>query len=109
MARCAHSEAGGGPWCILGNNALSPDSATTQRVTPVYAEINSLWSADPTSTPVSFQMNSPTPSVQCAALDVAISHHALSVELWPQGIAGETSNTLSTWSTNLVTGAQPIC
>jgi hypothetical protein len=109
MARCAHSEAGGGPWCILGNNALSPDSATTQRVAPVYAEINSLWSADPTSTPVSFQMNSPTPSVQCAALDVAISHHALSVELWPQGIAGETSNTLSTWSTNLVTGAQPIC
>jgi hypothetical protein len=109
MGRCAHSEGGGGPWCILGNNALSPDSATTQRVAPVYAEINGLWSADPTSTPVSFQMNAPTPSVQCAALDVAVSHHALSVELWPQGIAGETPSTLRTWSTDLVTGAQPIC
>ena len=24
MGRCARSQRGGGPWCILGNNALSP-------------------------------------------------------------------------------------
>jgi len=109
MGRCAHSEAGGGPWCILGNNALSPDSATTQRAAPVYAEIDTLWSADPMGTPISFQMNSPTASVQCGALAVAVSHHALSVELWPQGIAGETPSTLNTWTTNLAAGVQPTC
>jgi hypothetical protein len=109
MGRCAHSEVGGGPWCILGNNALSSDSATTQRVAAVYAEINTLWTANPTGTPISFQMNSPTASIQCGALDVAVSHHALSVELWPQGITEETPSTLDTWNANLAAGLQPTC
>ena len=47
--------------------------------------------------------------MQCGALDVAVSHHALSVELWPRGIAGETPSTLNTWSTNLAAGARPTC
>ena len=84
MGRCARSQRGGGPWCILGNNALSPDSATTGRVAPVYEEINGLWSADATRTPVSFQMNGPQPSTYCDAMVVAVEHHAQSVELWPR-------------------------
>ena len=47
--------------------------------------MDTLWQANQSGTPISFQMNSPTASVQCGALDVAVSHHTLSVELWPDG------------------------
>ena len=33
---------------------------------PFYAEINTLWSANPTATPVSFQMNGPQPSTDAS-------------------------------------------
>ena len=115
MGRCVHSEFGGGPWCILGNNALSPDSATTQRVAPVYAEIDTLWSADPTSTPISFQMNGPQPSTYCGAMVVAVDHHAQSVELWPQtgpaagGFTAFPFSTLLAWDAALRSGRPPKC
>ncbi len=115
MSRCSDSKARGGPWCILGNNALSPDSATTQRVASVYAEINTLWSANPTATPVSFQMNGPQPSTYCEAMVVAVEHHAQSVELWPKtgptagGFTAFPSSTLLAWDSALRSGRPPTC
>jgi Beta-galactosidase len=109
MQRCASSVSSGGPWCILGNNAVSSPATQPAGSLAVYSEMDTLWGADQTGTPISFQMNSPTASVQCAALDVAVSHHALSVELWPLGITGESASTLSTWNTDLTLGVQPTC
>jgi hypothetical protein len=115
MGRCARSKDGGGPWCILGNNALSPDSATTGRVAPVYEEINRLWSADTMRPPVSFQMNGPQPSTYCEAMVVAVDHHAQSVELWPRtgptagGFAALPSSMLLAWDAALRTGRPPTC
>ena len=115
MSRCAQSQEGGGPWCILGNNALSPDSATTERVAPVYVEINSLWSADTRRTPVAFQMNGPQPSTYCEAMIIAVEHHAQSVELWPRtgpgagGFAAVPSSRLVARDKALRTGRPPVC
>ncbi len=109
MQRCADSASSGGPWCILGNNAISSPATQPAGSLAVYAEIDTLWQANQTGTPISFQMNSPTASVQCGALDVAVSHHALSIELWPTGITGEPLSTLSTWNTDLATGVTPTC
>ena len=109
MQRCASSASSGGPWCILGNNAISSPATQPAGSLAVYAEMDTLWQANQSGTPISFQMNSPTASVQCGALDAAVSHHALSVELWPTGITGETTSTLMTWNTDLATGVQPTC
>ena len=83
MQRCVNSAPAGGPWCILANNALSPVSATTGRSAPVYAEMNALWSANSSETPIAFQMDGPNNATYSAAINVAVSHHAQSVELWP--------------------------
>ena len=109
MARCTNSAASGGPWCILGNNAISSPDSQKAGSLAVYSEMDSLWQADQTGTPISFQMASPTASVQCAALDAAVSHHALSVELWPAGITAESPHILATWSVDLLAGTSPTC
>jgi hypothetical protein len=109
MQRCVNATNSGGPWCILGNNAVSSPASQPAGSLAVYSEMDSLWQSDQTGTPISFQMNSPTASLQCSALDVAVSHHALSVELWPTGITGETPSTLSTWNVDLAAGVQPTC
>ena len=94
---------------------MSPDSATTERVAPVYVEINSLWSADTRRTPVAFQMNGPQPSTYCEAMIIAVEHHAQSVELWPRtgpgagGFAAVPSSTLVAWDKALRTGRPPVC
>ena len=114
MQRCATSATSGGPWCVLANNALDPVSATTGRSAPVYAEMNTLWSANPTSTPIAFQMNGPNNSTYCAAIGVAVSYHAQSVELWPAipgqlGYTGVPLATLDAWNNALKTGTAPTC
>ena len=109
MQQCVDSAGSGGPWCILGNNAISAPADQPSGSLAVYSEMDNLWQANQSGTPISFQMNSPTAADQCAALDAAVSHHALSVELWPAGITAETASTLSTWNTDLVQGLQPSC
>jgi hypothetical protein len=114
MQRCATSAAAGGPTCILANNDLSPISATTGKSAPTYAEINALWTANPSSTPIAFQMNGPNNATYCAAIGVAVSHHAKSVELWP-AVSGQPGFTtvptasLMAWSNALRTGVPPAC
>ena len=112
MQRCAGSLSSGGPWCILGNNALS----ASQSGTFVYNEINSLYAADPNNTAVAFQMNSPAPTATaaCQAVDVAVAEHANSIEFWPKtgqslGFTGETPATLKGWSGDLLLGSAPSC
>ncbi|MDQ6697816.1 MAG: beta-galactosidase [Actinomycetota bacterium] len=115
MQRCAHSVASGGPWCIVANNALSPGSATTGRSAPVYAEMNTLWAESPSTTPIALQMNGPDNATYCAAIGVAVSHHAQSVEVWPAagaqaGYTTVPTSTLLAWSNALrITGISPTC
>jgi hypothetical protein len=114
MQRCATSAAAGGPNCILANNALSPVSATTGGSAPTYAELNTLWSANSGTTPIAFQMDGPNNATYCAAIGVAVMHHAQSVELWPavSGQGGFTTvpiTSLVDWSNALRTGVAPVC
>ena len=112
MQRCARSLSLGGPWCVLGNNALDP----SQSGTFVYNEINSLYASDPSNTAVAFQMNSPAPTGQaaCQAVDVAVAEHANSIEFWPKtgqnlGFTGDTPATLKGWDGDLLLGSAPAC
>jgi hypothetical protein len=114
MQRCATSADTGGPTCILANNALNPVSATTGRSAPTYAEMNLLWTANQSSAPIAFQMDGPDASTYCAAIGVAVSHHARSVELWPAspgqpGFTAVPTSTLVAWSAALRTGTPPAC
>ena len=110
MQRCANSVSSGGPWCILGNNALD----STQTGSFVYNEINVLYAADPTGTAVAFQMNSSRTSEACQAVAVAVADHGQSIEFWPptgssQGFVGESPSTLAGWGNDLADGTAPTC
>jgi hypothetical protein len=112
MQRCADSLSSGGPWCILGNNALDAGQSGTF----VYNEINSLYASDPSNTAVAFQMNSPAPTgtAACQAVDVAVAEHANSIEFWPKtgpnlGFTGDTPATLKGWGGDLQLGSAPTC
>jgi len=114
MQRCATSQAAGGPTCILANNALSPVSATTGGSAPTYAEINLLWTANDSTNPVAFQMDGPNNATYCAAIGVAVSYHAQSVELWPAtsgqpGFTTVPTPTLVAWGDALRSGSSPTC
>ena len=114
MQRCAASAATGGPSCILANNDLSPVSATTGRSAPVYAEMSTLWSAGGSKSPIALQMDGPSSATYCAAIGVAVSYHAESVELWPAtagqpGFTTVPTATLSAWSNALRNGTPPDC
>jgi hypothetical protein len=112
MQRCANSLSSGGPWCILGNNALD----ASQSGTFVYTEINSLYAANPSNTAVAFQMNSPADvgTAACQAVTLAVAEHANSVEFWPKtggnlGFTGDTPTTLKGWGQDLLVGVAPTC
>jgi hypothetical protein len=114
MQRCATSAATGGPTCLLANNDLSPVSATTGGSAPTYAEMNNLWSANLSTTPIAFQMDGPNNATYCAAIGVAVSYHAQSVELWPAvpgqpGFTTVPTATLIAWSNALRTSVSPVC
>ena len=70
MQRCADSFSSGGPWCILGNNALDGLKGGTF----VYSEINNLYAADSKNTAVAFQMNSPATTGAAACQAVAVRY-----------------------------------
>ena len=114
MQRCVDSASSGGPTCILANNALSPVSATTGRSAPTYAEMHTLWASQRSSVHIAFQMNGPDSSTYCAAIGVAVSYHARSVELWPAspgqpGFTTVPTATLVGWDNALRKGKQPSC
>ena len=112
MQRCATSAAAGGPTCILANNDLSPVSATTGGSAPTYAEMTNLWSANPSPTPVAFQMDGPNNATYCSAIGVAAHYHAQSVELWPAvsgqpGFTTVPTETLVAWATHCRPASHP--
>jgi hypothetical protein len=76
--------------------------------------MNTLLSANPSGTPIAFQMDGPNNATYCAAIGVAVSHHAQSVELWPAsgaqpGFTTVPTTTLVAWSNALQTGTAPTC
>ncbi len=120
MARCADLRRTDGRSCILSNHALQSSVATSSRSAPVYAEIDTLHAEHPGSTPVDFQTFSPDTFGGCAAIDVAIAHHAGSVELWPPGpilhgspifagFAGFPESELARWARALTRGSRLRC
>ena len=111
MAACADSRSDGGPQCVLGNNALA-DTSTAGRSAAVYTQIDSLWQSSHGPVPVSFQTVGA--GVDCAAIDLAIAHHATSVELWPpnrgyRGFAAVPTTDLEAWNAALRTGQSLAC
>jgi hypothetical protein len=114
MSTCAHLHARTGRACELDNHGLSSGSATTTRSTPVYAEINTLYRELKGKVAVSLQTISPGDFGGCAAIRVAVAHHANAVELWPprtafKGYAAFSGSTLTAWSRALATGRGPSC
>ena len=113
MQRCADSLSSGGPWCILGNNALD----ASQSGSFVYNEINSLYAADPSNTAVAFQTKSQSNvgTTACQAVSLAVAEHANSIEFWPEfgstnlGFTGDSPTTLQGWGQNLLLGTAPTC
>lgn len=111
MQACSDSRSHGGPTCVLGNNGLSA-TAATDRSGPVYAQIDALWRQTPGRVGVYFQTVGS--GVDCGAIDVAVSYHASSVELWPpnhgyRGFAGIPSSTLARWNGALRSGSSLTC
>jgi hypothetical protein len=111
MQGCADSRSNGGPTCVLGNNALS-SAAATGRSAPVYAQIDTLWQQTPGHVGVYFQTVGA--GVDGGSIEVAVSHHASGVELWPPnrgytGFAAIPSTTLSQWNAALRTGSNLSC
>ena len=72
------------------------------------------WTKQPSETPVDLQTVSPDQLDLCAAIGVAIAHHAQSVEVWPDtgavpGFSGLPQSTLTTLAEALATGRSPSC
>ncbi len=112
MTDCAQSYTDGGPVCVLSNHGLDPDATEPSKSdSDIYSEIDTLWSDDPTGTPVDFQAD--TPAEGCPAITVAVSHHAQSVELWPAdgypGYSAYSEATLDGWDMALIDGTAPAC
>lgn len=89
-------------------------TATTGRTAPVYAQMNWAWSAALGATSIAFQMNGPDNSTYCSSIDVAVAHHAQSVELWPAsgrqpGFTSVAHATLVAWDTALRRGSTLTC
>jgi len=111
MQACAASRSTGGPTCVLGNNGLS-STAPTGRGATVYSQIDTLWQQTPGHVGVYFQTVGA--GVDCGAIQVAVSHHASGVELWPpdrgyHGFAAIPSSTLSQWNLSLRNGTSLTC
>lgn len=111
MQACSDSRSQGGATCVLGNNGLSA-TAAAGRSGPVYAQIDALWQQTPGHVGVYFQTVGA--GVDCGATNLAISHHASGVELWPpnhgyRGFAAIQSATLSQWNMALRSGNDLRC
>ncbi len=113
---CATSSTRGGPLCVIDNHGLREASDTSPGSSWLFALIDQLWLKHPTSTEVAFQAFSPNAG-DCAAIAVAVAHHAHSVELWApsplrSGFQGFRSNppaALQAWNRALQSGRPPTC
>jgi hypothetical protein len=113
IAKCISSYSHGGPNCIIGNNDLS-DIVTQNGAAPVYTEISNLWNEAPGTFTAYFQTVGPNKLLSCKSINIAITHHAKSVELWPptnfiKGFAAIPLSTLLQWNSGLINGKQVRC
>jgi hypothetical protein len=108
MTRCADLQRTTGRSCILTNHVLT-SAVLASRAAPVYTEIAALYAKHPT--PVDFQTGPPDNFGDCHAINLAITYHGLSLELWPpaanrKGFKGFTAypvSELKSWAHALVT------
>jgi hypothetical protein len=113
---CATSSTRGGPECIIDNHGLRDSSASSAGSSWLFALMDQLWHQHPTGTRVAFQAFSPNAG-DCAAIAVAVTHHASSVELWApspltsgfQGFRSVPLASLSAWDQALRSGHPPVC
>ncbi len=104
LTRCATLRSQAHRGCILSNHALTAESGSpTSRQASVYTTIQNLWKREHGKIAVDFQTNSPGHFGGCQAIDIAVAHHAESVELWPaspifKGFSAYTPSTLSRWA-----------
>jgi hypothetical protein len=113
---CATSSTHGGPACVIDNHGLRDSSATSPGSSWLFALVDQLWREHPTTTQVAFQAYSPNTG-DCAAVAVAVTHHARSVELWApsplgsgfQGFRSVPTATLVGWDRALRSGRPPVC
>ncbi len=115
--RCATSSARGGPECIIDNHGLRDASASSPGSSWLFALVDQLDQQHPSTTQVGLQAFSPTEGEDCAAMVVAVSHHARSVELWApsplpagfQGFRAVPFAALAAWNRALQSGEPPTC
>ena len=113
VTQCAETAVTGQlPLCILDNHGLT-DTVTTGQTT-LYASFDAAWQSYDGAVPVDFQTLSPNGIDLCAAVAIAVAHHAESVELWPPGTGFSgfdqyTPAQLTAWSQALRTDTTPTC
>ncbi|MGH9081264.1 MAG: hypothetical protein ACRDYE_14535, partial [Acidimicrobiales bacterium] len=113
MSACAASEITGQlPICIVDNHGLT--DTVIPRQSGLYAEIDTLWQQFGHLVPVDFQTISPNGFNLCQAIDVGVTYHAQSIEVWPAGtgFAGFTQYTpaqMAAWDDAVVQGTTPAC
>jgi len=88
MALCASA-----PHCVLSNHTLNDPLRSAD--SPVYDEMQVLYSAEPRSATVDFQTAAPCQLDWCGAISNAVTLHASSVELWPGPVLGGGFTTLT--------------
>lgn len=115
MTTCADLRRTTGRTCILSNHAFTATAPTISRSAPVYAEIKALFAKHPT--PVDLQTGPPDNFGGCQAINVAVSYHAQSLELWPpaanpksfRGFAAYSASALQSWAQALRTNTPLSC
>lgn len=114
MTTCAELLSRSHRQCVLSNHALDATSATTGRGAPVYAAFDALYDRLHGHVEVALQTNSPSTFGGCAAVDLAVAHHASSLEVWPpspvfKGFAAFSPGSLYNWARALRTGRRISC
>jgi hypothetical protein len=115
LTRCATLRSQDHRSCILSNHALTAASGSpTSRQASVYETIQTLYERERGKIAVDFQTYSPDTFGGCQAIDVAVAHHAESVELWPaspfsKGFSAYTPSSLYGWARALRNRQQIGC
>jgi hypothetical protein len=115
LTRCASLRDRDDRSCILSNHALTAGSGNpTSRQASIYETIETLYQREHGKIAVDFQTNSPDNFGGCQAIDIAVAHHAESVELWPaspifKGFSAYTPSTLYGWARALRIRQQIDC
>ncbi len=111
MSECAASASHGGPECIVGNNDLSPNIASSKYSGPVVAQIQQLQTGG--NSPIVYFQTSGA-RLDCQTIATGLTYHAQSIEIWPPngnylGFSSQSATTLSQWNQALISGTSVSC